>query len=216
MAMCKDAMLRNCAGRNDFVWWGCKINFALAQPTPTFLLPGTTYQSPPMSASHHMAASICCEVFEEKVVADLCRPHDRPDNKLTTTERERLTNAFDLTWRFMKDLKKNNGIQMQAHLQENPAVLPPKQVFCVREMAIFTVDNIPKPQQREIAHLTGYADDGDYDEDDLRARLMKIVVACTQSLENKGVDRYSQPDKAPLGFFGMFDHWQEDYMKCFK
>jgi hypothetical protein len=162
-----------------------------------------------------MAELIYCKVYEEKVVASLCRPHIRSDNKLTATERERLTNAVNLTWSLKKDLKTSNDLQGPSGMQQKLARLQLKKVFCAREAAIFIVDNVPEPQEREIARLMGEDDDEKWDANEFRARLMDVVRACTQCLENKGKDRYSQPYRAPLGYFGMFDHWQEDYMEWF-
>lgn len=154
-------------------------------------------------------ASICCELFEEKVVASLCRPYNRSDNKLTMTERERLSNSFSLTWRFlMENIENSNG------LHERLASLDTKEIFRVREAAIFIVDNIPEPQRLEMARLM--KDDDKWDETSCLARLRDIVAASNDCLESRGRDRWSQPDKAPLGLFSMFDHWQDDYMEQFE
>lgn len=156
-----------------------------------------------------MAEAICIQIFEEKVVASLPRQFSRSGNKLTASERGRLSNAFQKTWHLI------NAAETGQEIQDQLAKLSLKDVFQIREVAIFTMDNIPEPQQREIARHMGYSQHEEWDGAIFRARVMKVVVACTQCLENKGKDRYSQPDQAPLGFFGIFDHWQE-YMEWFE
>lgn len=156
-----------------------------------------------------MAEASFIRVFEEKVVASLPRQYSRSDNKLTVSERGRLSNAFQETWSLL-----NTG-EYGEDLQDQLAKLSLKDVFRIREVAIFIVDNIPESQQREMTRQMKHGQDEGWDEAKFRARVMEVVVACTRCLESKGKDRYSQPDQAPLGLFGIFDQWQE-YLEWFE
>jgi hypothetical protein len=44
---------------------------------------------------------------------------------------------------------------------------------------------------------------------------MEIASTCSQLLEDKGMYKFSQPDKTPLGLLAMFDHWQEHCVEQF-
>jgi hypothetical protein len=156
-----------------------------------------------------MAEALCVQIFEEKVVASLPRQYRRSDNKLTASERERLSHAFQEFWRLLMTTGSDQDIQDQL------AMLPLKEVFLIRELAIFNVNNIREPQQREIARQMEYGPDAEWDGVEFDARVMKLLISCNRCLENKGKDRCSLPDQTPLGLFGVFDHWQE-YMEYFE
>lgn len=156
-----------------------------------------------------MAEALCIQIFEEEVVACLPRRYKRPDNKLTASERERLSHAFQEFWRLLMTTKSDQDTQ------DELAKLPLKEVFQIREVAKFNFNVIERPQQREIARQMGYGPDAEWDGDKFNARVIELLASCTQCLANKDKSTYSQPDQAPLAFFAMFDHWQ-DYMEWFE
>jgi len=74
-------------------------------------------------------ASICCRVYEEVVVPCLCRPHIRSDNKLTPTERERVSDTFALVWQLLME-----SFEYPCIPKERMAAMTTEALFRIREM----------------------------------------------------------------------------------
>ncbi|KAF2832223.1 hypothetical protein CC86DRAFT_366090 [Ophiobolus disseminans] len=153
-------------------------------------------------------ASICCQVYEEKVVSSLCRPHSRSDNKLTDTERERLSSTFARFWLLLME-----SLDISDTPHDRLAVLDNKELFRVREVAIFIMSNVPESKRLEMARLMG--DSHRWNEDTCLKHLLDIVMVIQELLESRGRGRWNPPYRAPLAYSSLFDHWQADYMEQF-
>ena len=86
-------------------------------------------------------------------------------------------------------------------------------LYRIREMTIFFLQTIRPPQRCEIAHFMG--DGNRWNDEECLERLRDIVGANYELLESRGRSGWNQPDKAPLGYFAIFDHWQY-YMEQFE
>jgi hypothetical protein len=148
------------------------------------------------------AATICCSIFEQVVVPDLCRGHERADLKLTSSERLRITNVFFVAWRIILATQSND----LPITQDNVIGLSPTECLHVREVALFTLRNVEDTQQYRIRNLMGYTASGD-----IREKWEDILRVTNAYFEGKGMHIH-QPDYAPLGLGLLFDDWQESYV----
>jgi hypothetical protein len=153
-------------------------------------------------------ASYFCEVYEKEVVARLNPPHKRPDNKLTATERARVSRFFALIWSLLIQ-----NVAAKDSARDQMANMHPKDIFCIREVIIFIMQAVDEPERVEIARLMG--DEKKIEQAKWNDRLKELFDICSQALEDKNMDGFGQPYKTPLGFFAMFDHWQEFYVEQF-
>jgi hypothetical protein len=183
--------------------------FAAQHSIAVFSTPTSHYRShfsslPPT----HVMASYFCEVYEKKVVASLNPPHKRSDNKLTATERARVSRFFALIWPLLIQ-----NVETRDGAPEQMASMHPKDIFCIREVIIFIMQYVDEPERVEIARLMG--DEERFEQAKCNDRLMELFDICSQALKDKNMDGFDQPYKTPLGFFAMFDHWQEFYVEQF-
>lgn len=155
-----------------------------------------------------MAEDLCCEIFEAKVVADLCRPHKRADPKLTPTERARLTSTFNKAWTLLVTFRGN-----PESANDGLEKLSAKDTFYVLEVVTFLHNNVANPELRQMARLQG---ESLYDDTECRDSLAELLRLVGVQLGKKNPRGFNMPEKAPLGLFAMFDHWQDDYMEQFE
>ncbi|KAH7392539.1 hypothetical protein BKA66DRAFT_439263 [Pyrenochaeta sp. MPI-SDFR-AT-0127] len=158
--------------------------------------------SPLITPEHAEAATICCSVFEQSVVPDLCRGHERADPKLTLSERSRITNTFFLAWRILLATQFNDLPIAQEHVKG----LSPADLLYVREVALFMCNNVRDTQHDEIKKLMGYTANGNVWE-----KWINLLTATHACFQDVGMSIH-QPDYAPLGLGLLFDDWKETYV----
>lgn len=157
---------------------------------------------PCLDAEHVKAAMRCCSLFEEIVVPELCRGHERADPKLTSSERTRITDAFLLGWRIILTTSASpNDLTI---VREQVESLPPMEIIHLFDLARFMINNLTLDQHHEIASLMGHTTD-----EEVRNRWVEVCEATSTWLVDVKLG-YHQPDYAPLGLGLLFDDWQEE------
>lgn len=156
------------------------------------------------SDQQNMAASMCCTIFQDTLVPYLCYEHARPDQKLTSTERARITSSFFTAWELVQEMRPDGPVNMK----EEAAGLGPVALLHVREIVLFMVNNLSDQQHREIATMMGYKGSRGMVEEYFD--LLTVILGC---FEEKGISRFDQPDFAPLGLGLLFDDWQEEIVE---
>jgi hypothetical protein len=149
------------------------------------------------------AAAICCLIYEENIITNLCAGHQRAIPKLALSERARITNAFFVAWGVLL------GSPFDTY-KEHVSRLSPKNVICVRELAVFVYNNLCDEQHEEIARLMGYGEDATGA--DLRETWIELLVATREYYEAVGMPGFWQPDGSPLGLGLLIDNYQKDYV----
>lgn len=113
----------------------------------------------------------------------LCHGHERPDGKLTPSERTRITDAFYTAWRIILDTAAGN----QAVAAGRFAQLSHEEELFLRDITLFMVDNVDVGQHVIIGDLMGYAGDGDGGEIRIEQKLLELLEVITGNFEAQGM-----------------------------
>ncbi|KAF2823987.1 hypothetical protein CC86DRAFT_372135 [Ophiobolus disseminans] len=149
-----------------------------------------------------MSATTCCNIFEKEITSRLLRPHKRANNKLTPTEIDCLTSAFNKTWGLLG--------QPWKEIEEELVSMPLKELFCIYQVVIFLFADVDEDDMRKIA-----CEEAPWDSSEYTAILEDMLAVSTRRLERDLKSWYAVPDGAPLNIFAFFDHWQAEYMEQF-
>ncbi|KAF2279521.1 uncharacterized protein EI97DRAFT_482032 [Westerdykella ornata] len=164
-----------------------------------------------------MAEDLLCHFYETKVVVDLRPPHTREEPKLTATERIRLWTTFRGVWDLIKKLPDEGGAEDATSAIGS---LPARDAYLTWEIISFLLCCLSKPDLRDILRLQSGTEDF-YDRVGGKAGIVPLLSSCGDRLRRLAEDPnstyrgHSLPPKTPLGYFGIFDHWQEEYMEQF-
>ncbi|KAF1996580.1 hypothetical protein P154DRAFT_537809 [Amniculicola lignicola CBS 123094] len=146
-----------------------------------------------------MAEELFCCYFEERVIAVLPKKYSRrPEARLTVTERERITAAFNHSSLLLRDSHISFDL-----VKAKIALVPRGELHRLDEVLMVLSIFISREELREIALLLGK--DAEYDDEAFREHTIQLLAAIRDIKGGAGC-----PDYTPLGLWAMFDHWQED------
>lgn len=155
------------------------------------------------------ASNYLCEIYEREVVIRLPRTYRRQDNKLTPTERDRLAQAFRLTWDLFAsapetlDAQLANLTDLRGHVR-------------ISEVAVYLGGMLDAQEERTLVQLMAYEDQWQVPKSN--SDMVAIHAAARSHLEriHESLARFHRPDDAPLNCYAMFDHWQEEFVDIYE
>jgi hypothetical protein len=178
---------------------------------PSSLIPSdlsfNLYQPNPMAATH------LYELIESTLLPLLPRPYRRADGRLTTSERERLEQYFEITSTLAHKLSDSeHASSAENELQQ----MKLQRLLRIRDLATFLYNNITEAEREKIATSSRQADAAEEPHDDATATkaFSKIISIFSDRIEKERGGSYRIPDGAPLDIFSFFDQWQEDVEAC--
>ena len=160
------------------------------------------------------SASQACNLFIASVVVPNMLSRQEPPH-LSETERLRFHNAFYRLWLlvcFVAESSSPGAKQTASDLQSYLAETNLREMQCLHELALWQLAYCEanyRGQVEQVMATTSMFSSADA-EGICTDAYMQIDTVWREKLERvTGVSGVILPDRAPLGFFSMFDEWQE-------